>query len=65
MLALPEQRVQRLLLADVKRLPVLERARLGRRDCLRRLARERPRDEEPANQQRFRRMEAARCYARA
>jgi len=53
----------KLRLADATLL--LARASLGRRGCLRLLARERPPDEEPANPRRFRRTEAARCYARA
>jgi hypothetical protein len=64
--ALPEPLVQLpVLLADVPLRPERERVRLGRRDCQRLPARERPRDVEPVNQLRFRRTEAARCCARA
>jgi len=52
------------LLADAIPL-LLGRANQGRRDWLRRADRERQPDEEPANPRRFRRMEAARYYARA
>ena len=64
--ALPELLVPlRALLANVPPQPVRPRAGLGRRGCLCQPARERPRDEEPGNRQRFQQMEAARCYARA
>jgi hypothetical protein len=51
--------------ADATRRPEPGRANLGRRGYLRRIARERQPDVEPANPLRFRQTEAARCCARA
>jgi hypothetical protein len=61
LLALPEPLEWQ---ADATRL-ALVRASLGRRGCRHQPARERLPDEEPGNLRRFRRTEAARCYARA
>lgn len=55
----------KLLQAEAKQRPEPVRERRVRRGRPRRAARERPPDEEPANPRRFRRTEAARCYARA